>query len=100
MSLKAADALLTLVLGSFIGGVWLRTFWSDARRVPLLVLAAPLVAGLLGREHWVADDFSVRHWAGDVSLAQALCNATVVCALCYRRWLPHGAATALQEATP
>ena len=85
MSLKAMHAVLTLVLGSMVGVVWLRAFWDNACRVPTAVLAAPIAAGLLGLSHWVAYDFSLGHWAGDFSLLQALFNVGVAIALLYRR---------------
>ena len=85
MSAKAFHALLTLLVGAGVGVVWLRAFWSHARRAPAPVVAAPLAAGLLGLGHWVAYDFAVGHWAGDFSLLQALFNFTVAAALLYRR---------------
>ena len=83
--MKAFHALLTLVLGSAVGVVWLRAFWHNARRVPAVVIAAPVAAGLLGLGHWVAYDFAVGHWAGDFSLLQAVFNIGVATALLYRR---------------
>ncbi len=85
MSIKAIHALTTLVLGVPIGAVWLRVFWHEARRVPALILAAPLAAGILGLGPWIAYDFSLGHWAGDFSLMQAVFNAAVTGALLYRR---------------
>jgi hypothetical protein len=87
MSMKAFHAVLTLVLGSAVGVVWLRAFWYNAHRVPAAVIAAPVAAGLLGLGHWVAYDFSVGHWAGDFSLLQAVFNVGVTVALLYRRGL-------------
>ena len=85
MSAKAFHALLTLLVGTGVGVVWLRAFWHHARRAPALVVGAPLAAGLLGLGHWVAYDFAVGHWAGDFSLLQALFNFSVAVALLYRR---------------
>jgi hypothetical protein len=85
MSMKAIHAVLTLVLGSAVGVVWLRAFWYNTRRAPVAVIAAPIAAGLLGLGHWVAYDFSVGHWAGDFSLLQALFNVAVAVVLLYRR---------------
>jgi phosphoglycerol transferase MdoB-like AlkP superfamily enzyme len=85
MSMKAMHAVLTLLIGSAVGIVWLRTFWHNTRRVPATVLAAPIAAGLLGLGHWVAYDFSLGHWAGDFSLLQAIFNVGVAFALFYRR---------------
>jgi hypothetical protein len=85
MSMKAFHALTTLILGLAIGGVWLRTFWNDARSVPAVILGAPLAAGVLGLSHWIAYDFSLGHWAGDFSLVQAAFNVAVTTALLYRR---------------
>lgn len=85
MSMQALHAVVTLILGFTVGIVWLRTFWNDSRRVPSAILAAPVAAGLLGLGHWVAYDFSLGHWAGDVSLLQALFNVSVAAALLMRR---------------
>jgi hypothetical protein len=85
MSMKAVHAILTLVIGSAVGIVWLRAFWDNARRAPAIIIAAPIAAGLLGLGHWVAYDFSVGHWAGDFSLIQAIFNVTVAGALLHRR---------------
>ena len=85
MSAKAFHALLSLGVGAGVGVVWLRAFRQNARRAPVLVVAAPLAAGLLGLGHWVAYDFAVGHWAGDFSLLQALFNFSVAAALLYRR---------------
>lgn len=85
MSFKAAHAFVTLIVGVSVGVVWLRAFWSDPRRVPVAVLAAPAAAGLLGLAHWIAYDFSLGHWAGDFSLAQALFNFGVFTFLLIRR---------------
>jgi len=93
MSMKATHAVLTLVIGSALGVVWLRAFWNNARRAPATVIAAPIAAGLLGLGHWVAYDFSVGHWAGDFSLLQAIFNVSVAIALLYRRGVSTDAAT-------
>jgi hypothetical protein len=85
MSMKAFHAVVTLVLGFTVGIVWLRTFWNDSHRVPAIILAAPVAAGLIGLAHWVAYDFSLSHWAGDFSLLQALFNISVAAALLTRR---------------
>jgi hypothetical protein len=94
MSMKALHAVLTLVIGSAVGAVWLQAFWHHARRVPAAIVAAPIAAGLLGLGHWVAYDFAVGHWAGDFSLLQAIFNIGVAVALLYRRGLSKDAATA------
>ena len=60
MSAKAFHALLTLLVGSAVGVVWVRAFWHRARLAPALVVAAPAAAGLLGLGHWVYYDFSLR----------------------------------------
>ncbi len=85
MSMKALHALLTLVIGVAFGIVWLRAFWNDTRRAPAAVIAAPVAAGVLGLGHWIAYDFSIRHWAGDFSLLQAIFNVAVTGSLIYRR---------------
>ena len=85
MSAKAAHAVLTLFMGLAVGIVWLRVFWHTARQVPLVVILAPVAAGLLGLGHWVAYDFSIGHWAGDFSLIQAVFNIIVAAALLRRR---------------
>ena len=85
MSMNAFHALMTLVLGSAVGVVWLRAFWLGAGRAPAAVVAAPAAVGLLGLGHWVAYDFAVGHWAGDFSLLQAVFNVGVAAALLYRR---------------
>lgn len=85
MSMKAIHAFVTLIVGCGVGLVWLRAFWHDARRVPAVVIAAPLAGGVLGLGHWIAYDFSLGHWAGDFSLLQAAFNAAVTAALFYRR---------------
>lgn len=85
MSMKAIHAFVTLIVGCSVGLVWLRAFWHDARRVPAVVIAAPLAAGVLGLGHWIAYDFSLGHWAGDFSLLQAVFNTAVTAALFYRR---------------
>lgn len=85
MSAKAIHAVLTLITGVAFGSLWLRVFWNTAPRVPIVVLAAPIAVGLVGLSHWVAYDFSLGHWAGDVSLAQAVCNLWVAAALLRRR---------------
>ena len=85
MSAKAFHALLTLLVGTAVGVVWLRAFWHHARRAPAPVVGAPLAAGLLGLGHWVAYDFSLSHWAGDFSLLQALFNVGVAALLFSRR---------------
>ena len=90
MSMKAFHALVTLVLGSAVGVVWLRAFWHNAGRVPAAVVAAPVAAGLLGLGHWVAYDFRIGHWAGDFSLLQAVFNVGVAVTLLYRRSTPAG----------
>lgn len=79
--MKAAHALVTLILGFAVGITWLRTFWRKPNAVSTAVLAMPLAAAVLGLGHWVAYDFSLRHWAGDFSLLQALFNVAVVLAL-------------------
>ena len=88
MSMKAFHAVVTLVLGFAVGIVWLRTFWTDSRRVPPAVVAAPIAAALLGLSHWVAYDFSLSHWAGDFSLLQALFNVSVGLVLLSKRTQP------------
>lgn len=85
MSWKAAHAFLTLVVGLAVGIVWLRAFWSAPRRAPVSVLAAPIAVALLGLNHWVAYDFSLAHWPGGFSLAQAAFNFFVFAALMLRR---------------
>jgi hypothetical protein len=85
MSMKAFHAVLTLVLGSAVGIVWLRAFWYNARSAPATIIAAPIAVGLLGLGHWVAYDFSLGHWAGDFSLLQAIFNIAVALLLLYRR---------------
>jgi hypothetical protein len=91
MSAKAIHAVLTFVTGLAVGGVWLRVFWSAPRQVPIGVLAAPLAVGLVGLAHWVAYDFAVGHWAGDMSLLQACFNLIVVGLLVGRRLTPSAA---------
>ena len=83
--MKAAHAFTTLVLGLLVGVVWLRTFWRKPDAASPAILAMPVAAALLGLGHWVAYDFSLRHWAGDFSLAQALFNIGVTAALLIRR---------------
>ena len=83
--MKAFHALLTLIVGTGLGVLWLRAFWRDPSRVRVAILAAPIGFALLGLGHWVAYDFSLRHWAGDFSLAQALFNTAVATALLLRR---------------
>jgi hypothetical protein len=83
--MKAAHALVTLILGLAVGITWLRTFWKKPNAVPAVVIAMPLAAAVLGLGHWVAYDFSLRHWAGDFSLFQALFNVGVVFTLLSRR---------------
>ncbi len=85
MSMKAAHAVLTLLIGSAVGLVWLRVFWNNAGRAPAIVIAAPIAAGLLGLGHWVAYNFSLGHWAGDFSLLQFIFNVGVAIALLSRR---------------
>ncbi len=85
MSMKALHALLTLVLGIAFGITWLRTFWNRPGSVSSVVLYAPLAAALLGLGHWIAYDFSLKHWAGDFSLFQALFNVGVTALLLARR---------------
>ena len=85
MSAKAIHALLTFVLGLAVGGVWLTTFWHAPRRVPSIVLAAPIAVGLVGLAHWVAYDFALGHWAGDMSLLQAVANVLIASLLFWRR---------------
>lgn len=84
MSPNAAHAVLTLLLGLAVGGLWLRTFWRRPDAVPAAVLAAPAAVALLGLGHWVAYDFSLHHWAGGFSLAQAAFNLAVAAALLMR----------------
>ena len=83
--MKAAHALVTLILGLAVGITWLKTFWKKPNAVPSVVIAMPLAAAVLGLGHWVAYDFSLRHWAGDFSLFQALFNVGVVVTLLSRR---------------
>ena len=83
--MNAAHALLTLILGVSVGAVWLATFWRRPRGVPFVVLVAPVAVALLGLGHWVAYDFSLRHWAGDFSLLQAVFNVVVASILVARR---------------
>jgi hypothetical protein len=87
--MNALHALLTLIIGLGFGLVWLRTFWTDPRQASPLILAAPVAAALLGLSHWIAYDFSLRHWAGDFSLMQAVFNAAVATALLARRTVSH-----------
>lgn len=86
--MKAVHAMVTLVVGLGFGMVWLRTFWNAPRAVPAAILAAPAAAAVLGLGHWVAYDFSIGHWAGDLSLIQAVFNLTVAGALLSRRASP------------
>jgi hypothetical protein len=88
MSMKALHATLTLFLGLAVGVTWLRVFWNSPDRAPASIIAAPISAGLLGLGHWVAYDFSLGHWAGDFSLAQAIFNIAVAAALLRRRGTP------------
>ena len=83
--MKAAHALTTLILGILVGVVWLKTFWRKPDAAPAAILAMPVAAALLGLGHWIAYDFSLRHWAGDFSLAQAIFNIGVAAALLMRR---------------
>lgn len=83
--MKAAHALVTLILGIAVGLMWLKTFWRKPNAVPAAVIAMPLAAAVLGLGHWIAYDFSLRHWAGDFSLFQALFNTAVAFALLARR---------------
>lgn len=83
--MKAAHALVTLILGIAVGVIWLKTFWRKPNAVPAAVIAMPLAAAVLGLGHWIAYDFSLRHWAGDFSLLQALFNTAVAFALLARR---------------
>ena len=83
--MKAAHAFLTLVVGVSVGAVWLANFWRRPRDVSVPVLLAPVAAALLGLSHWVAYDFALGHWAGDISLLQALFNVTVAALLLLRR---------------
>lgn len=83
--MKAAHALATLILGLAVGVTWLRTFWRKPNAAPAAVIAMPLAAAILGLGHWVAYDFSLRHWAGDFSLLQAVFNVGVVILLFSRR---------------
>ena len=83
--MRALHAMATLLVGVSVGIVWLRTFYRDPHRVPATVLAAPAAAALLGLGHWIAYDFSLGHWAGDVSLLQAVFNVAVTAALFMRR---------------
>ena len=83
--MKAAHAFLTLVVGVTVGAVWLATFWRNPRAVSLPVLLAPVAAALLGLSHWVAYEFVLGHWAGDISLLQAIFNVVVAGALLARR---------------
>ena len=85
MSAKAAHALLTLLLGVAFGATWLRLFWNDARRASPALLLAPAIVGIVGLGPWVAYDFSLSHWAGAFSLAQALFNALVVALVLMRQ---------------
>ena len=85
MSPNAAHAVLTLLLGLAVGGIWLGTFWRQPHAVPAAVLAAPAAVALVGLGHWIAYDFSLHHWAGAFSLAQAVFNLAVVAALLARR---------------
>jgi hypothetical protein len=92
MSMKSLHALTTLILGLAVGVIWLRSFWRDPNRVPVAVLMAPVLAGLLGLGHWVTYDFSLSHWAGDFSLLQAVFNILVAGLLLSRRSnAPHAA---------
>ena len=86
--MKSVHALVTLVVGVSVGIVWLTTFWRHPRRVPLAVLLTPAAVAILGLGHWVAYDFSLRHWAGDFSLLQAVFNIAVAIALFARRGDP------------
>jgi hypothetical protein len=83
--MKATHALVTLVLGTLVGIVWLRTFWRKPDSAPAAVIAMPIAAAILGLEHWIAYDFSLSHWAGDFSLLQAVFNVSVAIALLIRR---------------
>ena len=85
MSMKAAHAFLTFVVGVSVGAVWLANFWRRPRHVSVPVLMAPAAAALLGLAHWVAYDFAIGHWAGDLSLLQALFNVGVATSLLVRR---------------
>ncbi len=83
--MKAAHALLTLIVGVGFGVTWLRAFWNRPNTASSAILCAPLAAALLGLSHWVAYDFSLSHWAGDFSLLQALFNVAVTVVLLSRR---------------
>jgi hypothetical protein len=85
MSMNAAHAMLTLIVGIGFGVTWLATFWRRPQGVSRGILAAPLAAAFLGLSHWVAYDFSLRHWAGDFSLLQATFNVVVAALLLTRR---------------
>jgi hypothetical protein len=86
--MKAAHALVTLIVGIGFGMVWLRAFWNGPRTVPAAILAAPAAAAVLGLGHWIAYDFSLGHWAGDFSLLQAVFNLAVAFVLLTRRASP------------
>lgn len=83
--MKAAHALVTLIVGLTVGITWLRTFWRNPNSVPASIIGMPIAAAILGLGHWVAYDFALGHWAGDLSLIQALFNVTVALALLNRR---------------
>lgn len=83
--MKAAHALVTLIVGFTVGLVWLKTFWRNPNSVPASVIAMPIAAAILGLGHWVAYDFSLQHWAGDFSLFQAVFNISVALTLLSRR---------------
>ncbi|MGQ0538272.1 MAG: hypothetical protein ACT4R6_04945 [Gemmatimonadaceae bacterium] len=85
MSANALHAMLTLLVGLSVGALWLRLFWRKQPAVTSAPLLAPAAAGFLGLGHWVAYDFSLQHWAGDFSLAQALFNFAVTLVLLARR---------------
>jgi len=83
--MKAAHALLTLIVGVGFGVTWLRAFWNRPNTASTAVLCAPLAAALLGLSHWVSYDFSLAHWASGFSFLQALFNVAVTVVLLSRR---------------
>lgn len=85
MTPKAFHAMLTLILGLALGILWLRTFWDQARESPIAIVAAPFAIAVLGLGHWIAYDFSIRHWAAGFSFIQAVFNVCVAVLLLIRR---------------
>jgi len=85
MVMQTAFALFSWLAGFGMCLVWLLCFWPNPRRVPTLVLAAPVAAALLGLRGWASYDFAFGHWVGDISFLLLGASMATVVALFVRR---------------